>query len=222
MSKLTVLGVDGWKSAWVGVVLIDGLFVDAVVGGDLPTLFARVPESVAVGIDVPIGFPTDAPRRADVAARLFVGRRRASVFPMLPEAAYRAGSHREASAMCRREWGKGVSQQAYALRHKVLELAELVVDDARVFEVHPEVTFREMAGYPVGWPKRSWNGQQLRRRLLADRGVVLPDEMGEAGVVPVDDVLDAAACAWTAHRMARGEAATLPPDPGIDEPVITY
>ncbi len=222
MKARTVLGIDGWKAAWVGVVLTDGLFVDAVVSDDLPALLARVPDAVAVGIDVPIGFPTDAPRRADMEAREFVGPRWSSVFATLPEEAYRGGSHREATELCHGLWGKGISQQAYALRHKVLEMAELAAEDGRIFEVHPEVTFKEMAGEHLASPKRSWNGQQLRRRLLADTGIVLPDELGEAGVVPVDDILDAAACAWTAHRMARGEASTLPCDARPGEPVITY
>jgi predicted RNase H-like nuclease len=49
-----------------------------------------------------------------------------------------------------------------------------------------------------------------RRLALAAAGIVVPDELGEAGTVPVDDVLDAAAAAWTADRIGRGEAISVP------------
>jgi hypothetical protein len=52
---------------------------------------------------------------------------------------------------------------------------------------------------------------------------VLPDDLGEAGVVPVADVLDAAAVAWSARRFAAGEARSFPAaaSPG-DRQVIWY
>jgi predicted RNase H-like nuclease len=36
--------------------------------------------------------------------------------------------------------------------------------------------------------------------------------LGAAGDVPVADVLDAAAAAWSARRYAAGEAGSFPPD----------
>ena len=81
----------------------------------------------------------------------------------------------------------------------------------RVVEVHPEVSFAEMGGRPVAWSKRTWRGQHERRRLLAAHGLAVPDELGPLGEVsPADDILDAAAVAWTALRVARGQAFSLP------------
>jgi hypothetical protein len=57
--------------------------------------------------------------------------------------------------------------------------------------------------------KRSWNGQQERLALLRATGIELPARL-EAGLAPADDVIDAAAAAWSAHRIARGEAQPLP------------
>jgi hypothetical protein len=59
----------------------------------------------------------------------------------------------------------------------MVEAAELATADDRVFEVHPEVSFCELAGECVAWSKKSWNGRLLRRRLLADAGIVLPDDV---------------------------------------------
>jgi predicted RNase H-like nuclease len=61
--------------------------------------------------------------------------------------------------------------------------------------------------------KRTWNGHQQRRELLARRGVELSAGLGAAGQAGADDVLDAAAAAWTALRVANGTAECLPAAP---------
>ena len=49
-----------------------------------------------------------------------------------------------------------------------------------------------------------------RRSLLAEQGVIIPDVLeGAAGKLPPDDLLDAAAAAWTAHRFETGQAQSL-------------
>jgi len=68
-----------------------------------------------------------------------------------------------------------------------------------------------MKGSYLDYSKKSWNGQMERRALLATQGSVLPDQLDEsAGKVPVDDILDAAAAAWTAWRCVRGWGKALP------------
>jgi predicted RNase H-like nuclease len=81
--------------------------------------------------------------------------------------------------------------------------------DERVYEVHPEVSFRAMKGSPLGQRKKTWNGLLERVRLLADAGIHIPDEL-PCGTAAPDDVVDAAAAAWSAGRIACGEACTLP------------
>jgi predicted RNase H-like nuclease len=63
--------------------------------------------------------------------------------------------------------------------------------------------------------KKSWSGMAIRRLVLADSGVVVPDDLGDAGRVPVDDVLDAAAAAWSAQRFAAADAISLPHPPEL-------
>jgi predicted RNase H-like nuclease len=106
--------------------------------------------------------------------------------------------------------GVGVSKQCYALRNRILEADALA--DRRVHEVHPEVTFRAIAGRPLLLSKGTGGGALLRLRLLEQAGVCLPADLGPAGIAPLDDVLDAAAVAWSAHRIATGSARTLPVD----------
>lgn len=61
--------------------------------------------------------------------------------------------------------------------------------------------------------RRALRELHLRRRLLAEVGIVLDGDIGLGGLrVGADDVLDAAVVAWTAQRVLRGEAFS-PPDP---------
>jgi predicted RNase H-like nuclease len=77
--------------------------------------------------------------------------------------------------------------------------------------VHPEISFAELGGgEPVAAGKKTWNGQMTRRALLGAAGIDLPDVLAGAGTVPADDILDAAAVAWTASRIARGRASSPP------------
>jgi predicted RNase H-like nuclease len=81
----------------------------------------------------------------------------------------------------------------------------------RVIEVHPEVSFRELHGAPLEHGKKTYNGTMMRLGLLQHAGIEIPAELGTVGGVALDDVLDAAAAAWSAARYAGGEARSLPP-----------
>jgi predicted RNase H-like nuclease len=67
-----------------------------------------------------------------------------------------------------------------------------------------------MAGADLGFGKKSWNGLWERRQLLRGVGIVLPELPAWVGKGGADDVLDAAAAAWTADRVAQGLAEALP------------
>jgi predicted RNase H-like nuclease len=103
-----------------------------------------------------------------------------------------------------------MSAQAYALRAKILEVDPIAAVEDRVVEAHPEVCFRAMKGSHLRFPKKSWNGQMERRSLLRSQGIELPDHLPGARSVPADDLLDAAAAAWTSLRVSSGKARVLP------------
>ena len=65
--------------------------------------------------------------------------------------------------------------------------------------------------------KKSWNGFAERRRLLSAAGIELPHDPLEHADASVDDVLDAAAAAWSARRIALGQAGALPEHEVFDE-----
>lgn len=208
-----VLGVDAaGRHGWVGVVLDAGRFAGAATG-TLSELVRWAEPFAAVGVDIPIGHSPAGVRACDVAARRYVGPRSSSVFAAPPADALDADTYAGANALLAARNAPLVSRQAWALVPKIREAAAVAADDGRVVEVHPEVSFRELAGVPVAWTKKSWNGLALRRRLLDDAGIFIPDLLPEAGAVAVDDVVDAAAVAWSAARVAAGTARSLPDPP---------
>jgi predicted RNase H-like nuclease len=183
----------------------------------LDELSRATPGADAYGIDIPIGLPQEGQRRADVEAREFLGPRRNSVFFTPVREALMAATHREASAISKELTGLGVSQQAFALAPRILEAerwSELI--PRPVWEVHPEVSFALMLGHPAAAPKTTWAGMRERLRALEVQGVSLAavDEAGRHA--RVDDVLDAAAAAWSAARLLRGEGICLPDPPEVE------
>jgi len=212
-----VLGADACKAGWVGIALSDGgvrAYVHAEIAG-LVTLAAADGRLAAIGIDIPIGLADAGLRQADVLARKAAGPRWASVFVTPVRQALTVADHQQASELNRQLTGSGISRQAFNLRDKILQVDRwLPMAPCPVVEVHPELCFGEMAGAPLADSKSTWAGAVARRQLLAAEGIGLPDELGLAGQqVGVDDVLDAAAVAWTARRFAAGAARCLPPEP---------
>ncbi len=208
-----VLGVDAaGRHGWIGIVVDEFGYVGAETGS-LRDLVRWAAPVAAIGVDIPIGHVPDGVRQADVEARAFVGPRRSSVFAAPPAEAIAVGLYADANEALRRLGVPLMSRQAWALVPKIVEAAEVAAEDRRVHEVHPEVSFCELAGEHLQWSKKSWNGLQRRRRLLAAAGIELPDVLPALTSVVADDVVDAAVVAWSARRIATGAARTLPDPP---------
>jgi predicted RNase H-like nuclease len=200
-----VVGLDGCPTGWVAVLLEDGILADVRVVASIADALTVHAPSIA-GIDMPVGL-VDAIRETDVAARALLPGRASSVFSTAPRSVvdgHRDGSissHAQASERCRAVTGQGLSQQAWRLVPKMAEVDELAASGAPLFEVHPELAFATIAGAPLP-RKRSWPGIALRRALLEELGVILPDRFsGDVAAAP-DDVVDAAVCAWVADGLA--------------------
>ena len=209
-----VLGFDGYTRGWVCVVVRDGAVEQAFATATLAAAIASYSEAAAIGVDMPFALERHGPRRADSAARAFVGPRASSVFSVPPRPALAAKTHAEAVVLARANGGPAPSAQCFALFPKIREAEVVAAEGAPLFEVHPEVSFRALLGGPLP-PKRTWNGLRARLAALAAAGIRLPDVTG--GDPPADDVLDAAVVAWTAGRIAAGAAQTLPADPAPEE-----
>ena len=217
---MLVLGVDGCKTGWIAVALADGKDPEAHY---LPTIGALEPLASgadAVAIDIPIGLPTAGPREADLLARRFLGARRSSVFLAPVREAIVAQTHALATQAALARTGTGISQQAYALGRKILEVERWLPSSPwPVYEVHPEVSFAVLLGAPARASKKTWAGMVERRNALQAAGIDLDQISADSGAATrasVDDMLDAAVAAWSAGRIARGAARSFPNPPELD------
>lgn len=201
-------GLDACPGGWACVVLGDGRYREAWVPASAEAALRRWPEAGVFGVDIPIGLPESGTRRADIAARAFIGPRWQSVWLTPPR------------RLLDLPWsaGLGVSRQAHGMGRRIREIE--TVADRRFREVHPEVTFAHLAGGEPLPRKRTWTGLWRRHELLESVGVELPHDLA-LDAAP-DDLVDAAAVAFSAWRIATGAARTLPSDPEPGEPAIWY
>lgn len=207
-----MLGVDGCRDRWLGFAWSD----DGSYGWHMLANAAEVCAfpAAAVAVDIPIGLPTGAARRAaDVAARTSLGRQRSSVFFAPPRAVLGAVDQPDATRLSRAAGSTGVSIQLFHVLAKVAEVDEALRSDAdaaaRVVEAHPEVSFRRLARTDELPSKRTAAGRDARLHALRTWLPALELPARLPGRARVDDCLDALACAWTARRWARGEADVL-------------
>ena len=221
-SGVRVTGVDACRGGWVAVSLEvspaeTGPAVTVTVGACLAALLAPERDSAGttvVGIDMPLGLLETGWREADRAARGLLGPRRSSVFAIAPGAAWAQTSYRAANQRCRELTGQGFSIQAWGLRAKLLEANQYRgTCGHRLYEVHPELAFGALAGVPLAASKHTGAGRDLRRGLLARAGIQIPD--GHPAAL-LGDILDAAAVAWSARRIAAGQAVAIPSVPQHD------
>ena len=219
-----VTGVDGCAGGWVAVTLGPvGPSTESPVTGTaeasgLLTVSVAVAATLdglsltgVTGIDMPLGLLSAGWRDADLLARRALGRRGVTVFAIPPRPVWECETYAEANQACRELTGKGLSVQAWGLRRKIAEADEFrraatAPGSVHLYEVHPGAVVRGHGG-------RAAAGQQAHPgrtghppRVARQAGIALPLRITGAGE---DDLLDAAAVAWSARRIAAGEAVAL-------------
>jgi predicted RNase H-like nuclease len=205
---VAVLGVDGWRGAWVGA-LLDGRTVTLLALADAAAVLA-VPNVDVVAIDVPIGLSDDGARACDVRARARLGRAGSSVFPAPLRPVLTCPDYATACEVSRKASGKALSLQAWNLVPAIRSVDEaLGTPPAKhVHEVHPELAFRAL-DERVRDPKASARGLAQRVRALEAGMNVLDALAAGPAKVPAVDALDACAAAWSAQRIADGVAESV-------------
>jgi predicted RNase H-like nuclease/predicted nucleic acid-binding protein len=223
--SMLVAGVDGVRGGWVMAVtgVSAGSPVEFSVWPMLCDLWAAAGSRglLVVAVDMPVGLPDAERRSADIEARRRLGARRSSLFWTPPLCVLDATEHAEANRLSWEHTGQGTSAQTFNLMPKVRELrATLDIGDfapnarPRAAEVHPESSFVRLAGEPMSVGKRTPAGGHERLAVLSDE---FPNIAEAAVSTPpagpprpaLDDLLDAAAAAWTARRLAAGRAECL-------------
>jgi predicted RNase H-like nuclease len=216
-----IAGVDGCSAGWIAFkVALPSLCTSIEIIDLPPWLTKRPPDLAFLGIDIPIGL-LDGSRACDKAARKLLGQPRGtSVFAAPCRGALSAKNHAEASAINRQKTERGLSQQAFGIGAKIKQVDDAITPDCQpwVFEVHPEVCFWAINHHrPMVHNKRNEAGVNERLNLLRN---FFPDIqrhlLNRPSGVGKDDLLDAAAAAWTALRLHEGSALHVC-NPELDE-----
>lgn len=162
-----VAGVDGIADGWLAVLMqpVDQQHStrrEVRRVGKLRDLIDKVPALSVIAIDIPIGLADvyeRGGRSCDRLARSLLSVRRSSVFPTPIRGTLAAATWEEACVISRgsANTGMGLSKQAFGILPKIREIDELLQDHqelrSRVYEVHPELCFRRLAGAPMRHPK---------------------------------------------------------------------
>jgi predicted RNase H-like nuclease len=222
----TIAGIDGCHGGWLCVCkdLLTGTLTAHILAmiDDILTLAPR-PELVM--IDIPIGLTDSGPRACDLEARERLQKpRSSSVFPAPIRPVLAARSFAQACLIGVKIDGRKLSQQAWAILPKILEVDAFLQQDLSraswVREVHPEVCFCAWnGGVAMGNRKKSRAGRIEREALVvpfygAAYGAVRSSLPRRA--FANDDLVDAFAALWTAERVAAGRAIVLPAAPPLD------
>jgi predicted RNase H-like nuclease len=222
---MNCLGVDGARHGWLAV-WEQGASLDHAWYDDPAALCSAHAQAEVIAVDIPIGLPDRDQRAADVLARKFVGGFRASsIFSAPVRGILDATSQAAASRRHRAIDGRGFGAQAFGILAKIRAWDDLLRGDAglaaRVFEVHPEVSFAALNG-KVGLAdrKQSDAGRERRTTLLGHefgfRRVANLLAACPRNLAAPDDVLDALVALWSAQRIASGTAQSLPSPADVD------
>jgi len=223
-----IAGVDGCRTGWV-VVLAQSEAQDAQehqvrICATFDDVLRVEPAPTVIAIDIPIGLLVElhpGGRDCDRLARQLLGRRASSVFTppirMLLEA-----THYEQVRTY------GLSVQAFNILPKIREVDRLMTPSLqhRVYEAHPELALRALAGHPMQYRKKTAAGREERLQALTHAPSLLfhgiRPAFGHAlqgykrtHVAP-DDVLDAYTLVWTALQILQAKAQRVPRHPPRD------
>ena len=214
-SLVTVAGIDRWRGGWI-VAELQGHEVCLWATDTIGEACSRLANHQAVGIDMPIALAKHGTRGAEAEVRAALGASARSVFTSPTRSAVVADTQGQATESNRAAGGPGISAQAFGLFASIRELRTALAGPSFThwWETHPETSFALMNnGTPLA-SKRSALGigqrlMHLQRHVPAIHDVLLESPPK----VPVDDVLDAIAAAWSAQRIITGEAVIYgPPD----------
>jgi predicted RNase H-like nuclease len=172
------------------------------------------PSLSVVALNAPVGCADQADgrdRTCDREARILLGASGASLHSAPTNAVVELGVAGTATRLDTRS--------SWLVRRHLEVLNEMAPYRQRmVFEVDPEMSFYQLNGdAPLRWPAGCAAGRAERRALLAARiaGVERILDASLDGVSPTD-LHGAAACLWTARRIAARTATRIPSEPEWD------
>lgn len=219
------IGVDGCKGGWIAAVLDQGeLRLGKYIS--ISSLVERYPEFDAFLIDMAIGLRDRLDQtRPDHAAKIELGKKASSVFPIPSRSAVYADNEETQKLENIRTLGKSLAKQSIAIIPKIRELDVFLRDHPdyknRILESHPEVAFARLNGSVVMSRKKEEPGPSERIHILSEflEAKELSGFYDKAKKLGCnqDDLIDAVCLAVTGALYAHGQCETIPEKPEADE-----
>ena len=233
---LSLHGIDGCPAGWLVTSWHPDENISAHIYSTLEQFASQLSPDHIVAIDMPIGMPCPShyPRACDTSARQALGSRACCVFsaPCRGVLDY-LHDYRGACSWHKEATGKGISCQAFNILPKIHQLDNFLSSQpaiASFHEVHPEISFTHINGgdhsiSPLLTRKASPEGAKARGNLIEQ---AFPGNMLNPAAIEslqqslgpktkhgktrwaLNDLHDALAALWSAHRIHSGEAITYP------------
>ncbi|RMB59459.1 DUF429 domain-containing protein [Dokdonia sinensis] len=165
-------GIDGCKSGWL-LVYYDGEFYKHTVLKNFEDIAALHIPNCRILVDIPIGLTTENfTRTIEATMRAELGKRSSTVFNAPARPATRATDKAQAREINIKFTGKSLSEQSLNIMPKIKEVDEFLLSedfkhyDLTIYESHPELCFKYLAGEVIQSRKSMTAGIEERLQIL--------------------------------------------------------
>ena len=208
--SIDLIGVDGTSSGWIASIGNSKIkrLSTIIFSEKLDKILSDYPNSIVV-IDMPVELnKKNYLRECDVLAKRYLGRKfQSSIFIPPLKRLIKCSSYQEANKLSKKIAGKGVSKQSWYLKDKISEVQGLLKLSCKIYEGHPECSFKMLKNSPLKAKKKSVSGIFERLDLLKKAGLdplSVSLKLENNSNIKIDDVLDSMVLFITASRIVEG------------------
>jgi predicted RNase H-like nuclease len=225
-----IVGIDGCKSGWFAAWQNQEGVIETAVFQSISNLknFFIGTNQLIIGIDIPVILSEVMPRQADQLARKLLSKKASSVFTAPTPEMLDQPNYEKASLVSKKLIGKSMSLQSWYLFPKIKDVQNILhYENIKVFEIHPELSFRAMNNEKVILEsKKTDEGFKIRKSLLDKHFLNLNFDAirtkYQKKEVMDNDILDALVVLWSAKRIANNQASYIPKIPEKPNMQIVY
>ena len=147
-------------------------------------------------------------RTCDVLAKKYLGKTfQSSIFIPPLERVLECNTYQEANELSKKIAGKGLSKQSWYLKSKISEVQQISKLSNKIYEGHPECSFKMLKNETLKAKKKSVSGIFERLDLLKRAGLdplSVNLKLENNSSIKIDDVLDSMVLFITALRIVEG------------------
>ena len=156
---MDLIGVDGTSSGWIASIgnSRDKHLSSVKFSEDLNKLLSEYPDSIIV-IDMPIELnKKNYLRTCDVLAKKYLGKAfQSSIFIPPLKRVLKCNTCQDANKLSKKITGKGLSKQSWHLKSKISEVQKISKLSNKVYEGHPECSFKMLKNEPLRAKKNQY------------------------------------------------------------------